>query len=432
MAAERASARGVALTLLSGVLERGQFLDTGLDRNEAWKALTARDRAFARLLVATLLRRLGQIDALLDHCLQRPLKPRQTDLKNLLRLGAVQLLFLDTPPHAAVSTALALAEARPRLAGQKGLLNAVLRRLAREGADLVARQDAARLNTPDWLWASWSDFYGEATARAIAAASLEEAPLDLTAKEKATVWARRLDGSVLFDRTIRLTESSGDVTRLPGYGDGAWWVQDAAAALTAGLLQGEPGARVIDLCAAPGGKTALLTTKGYEVTAVDRSAFRLKRLEANLARLALQAEVRVGDALQWRPAAKADAVLLDAPCSATGTLRRHPDLKHLRRPQDLAAIVQLQQGLIEAALEMLRPGGQLLYVVCSLQPEEGPDQISALLARRGDVRRQAIAPEEVHQRAEFLTPEGDFRSLPNHLAEKGGLDGFYACRLIKV
>jgi 16S rRNA (cytosine967-C5)-methyltransferase len=432
MAGERASARGVALDLISSVLERGQFLDASLDRHKPWKALAARDRAFARLLVATLLRRLGQIDALLDHCLQRPLKPRQTDLKNLLRLGAVQLLFLDTPPHAAVSTALALAETSPRLAGQKGLVNAVLRRLAREGKDLIAEQDAARLNTPDWLWASWAAAYGEATAGAIAAASLEEAPLDLSAKEKATVWARRLDAKVLFEHSIRLSEAGGDVTRLAGYNDGAWWVQDAAAALTAGLLQAAPGARVLDLCAAPGGKTAFLAARGFRVTAVDRSAFRLKRLEANLSRLKLTAEVRVADALQWRPAEKADAILLDAPCSATGTLRRHPDIKHLRRPDDLEAVLQLQQGLIDAALEMLRPGGQLLYVVCSLQPEEGTDQMRALFARRTDVKRQAVAPEEVFHQGDFLTPEGDFRSLPCHIPEAGGLDGFFACRLVKV
>lgn len=432
MASERTSARSVALDLFSAVLEKGQFLDVGFDRHRHWKALTARDRAFARLLAATLLRRLGQIDALLDHCLQRPLKPRQIELKNLLRLGAVQLVFLDTPPHAAVSTALALAETQPRLAGQKGLINAILRRLSREGTDLVAQQDAARLNTPDWLWTSWATAYGEETARKIAAASLEEAPLDLTAKEKAAIWARRLDATLLFDRTIRVTESSGDVTRLPGYGDGAWWVQDAAAALTVSLLRLTPGAEVIDLCAAPGGKTALLAANGFEVTAVDRSAMRLKRLEANLARLALKANVRVADAVQWRPATQVDAVLLDAPCSATGTLRRHPDIKHLRQANDLEAVTQLQRGLLDAALEMLRPGGQLLYVVCSLQPEEGPDQMRALLARRSDVQRQAIAPEEVFQKAEFLTVDGDFRALPCHLPGEGGLDGFYACRLIKA
>ncbi len=432
MAGEKASARSVALDLLRSTLEKRQFLDVTLERHEPWKRLTARDRAFARLLTATLLRRLGQIDALLDHCLERPLKPRQLDLRNLLRLGTAQLVFLDTPPHAAVSTTLALAESHPRLAGQKSLLNAVLRRLAREGKALAEKQDAARLNTPAWLWDSWAAAYGEENARAIATASLREAPLDLTAKTKAATWARRLDGRVLFENSIRLPQAGGEITRLPGYEDGAWWVQDAAAALTARLLTAPPGAQVIDLCAAPGGKTAVLATAGFKVTAVDRSAFRLRRLQENLSRLGLVADVRVADALQWRPASAVDAVLLDAPCSATGTLRRHPDIKHLRQATDLNALAVLQSGLLNAAFDMLRPGGQLVYIVCSLQPEEGPGQIEAFLSARENARRQAIIPAEVFENYDFLTPEGDFRSLPCHLPEEGGLDGFYACRLIKI
>jgi 16S rRNA (cytosine967-C5)-methyltransferase len=241
-----------------------------------------------------------------------------------------------------------------------------------------------------------------------------------------------LDGRILFENSIRLPQAGGEVTRLPGYEDGAWWVQDAAAALTARLLTAAPEAQVIDLCAAPGGKTAVLATAGFKVTAVDRSAFRLRRLQENLSRLGLVADVRVADALQWRPSAPVDAVLLDAPCSATGTLRRHPDIKHLRQATDLNALTVLQSGLLNAAFDMLRPGGQLVYIVCSLQPEEGLEQIEAFLSARENARRQAITPAEVFENCDFLTPEGDFRSLPCHLPEEGGLDGFYACRLIKI
>jgi 16S rRNA (cytosine967-C5)-methyltransferase len=388
--------------------------------------------------LATLLRRLGQVDDLIKTCLNRPLRRGHESVRNLLRLGAVQLGFLDTPAHAAVSTTLKLATT-PRLKGHKGLINALLRRLAREGVDLIGKQDAARLNTPRWLWQSWSDAYGKAAARNIAEAHLSEAPLDLTLKDpaEAEVWAERLEATLLPTGSLRLPLGRGDIAKLPGFEDGAWWVQDTAATLPVRLLGAVAGRRVVDLCAAPGGKTAALAALGADVTAVEVSPARLSRLEENLARLGLNVETVTADAIRWRPPAPVDAVLLDAPCSGTGTLRRHPDIARLKGAGDIAALTALQDRLLAAAVEMTAPGGTLVYAVCSLQPEEGPARIAALLesgapVQRVPVQRMPVTADEVFGHAEWLSPEGDLRTLPCHLAALGGMDGFYACRLQRL
>jgi 16S rRNA (cytosine967-C5)-methyltransferase len=420
--------RATALALLGAVLRDRQPLDEALAEHRGLAGLEARDRAFARLMVATTLRRLGQIDALIARCLDRPLKPRAAQVQNLLRLGACQLVFLGTPAHAAVSTAVALA-GRLRPGGYKGLVNAVLRRLAREGGALAEGQDAARLDTPDWLWASWQATYGARTTRAIAEAHLADPPLDLSVKGDAAAWAERLGARILPGGTLRLPPGTGDVAKLPGYHDGAWWVQDAAAALPVRLLGPVAGRQVIDLCAAPGGKTAQLAAAGARVTAVERSEARLARLSENLARLGLAATTVAADAAVWRPAAPAEAVLLDAPCSATGTLRRHPDIAHLKGPNQIAALAALQDKLLTAALEMVKPGGRLVYAVCSLQPEEGPERIARLLAGGAPVGRAPIDRSELPGLPDMITGEGDLRILPCHLAAEGGMDGFYACRL---
>ncbi len=428
MAAAPPNPRSEALALLDQVLEKRRPLDVALENNSSLANMPVRDRAFARLLVMTLLRRLGQLDALIDHCLARPLKDKQIGVRNLLRLGAAQLLFLGTPAHAAVSTTMLLAE-HPRLAGQKGLINAVLRRLSREGPAFAAAQDAARLNTPAWLWEAWTEAYGAETTRAIAEAHQREAPLDLSVKQDPQVWADRLQAKLLPGGSLRL--KGGEVTGLAGFDEGAWWVQDAAAAWPARLLAPLGGLGVLDICAAPGGKTAQLAAAGAAVTAIDRSPTRLRRLQQNLARLGLNATLVEADATQWRPAIPADAVLLDAPCSATGTLRRHPDIAQLKSPRDLVKLTDLQARLLRNALACLRPGGTLVYAVCSLQPEEGPGQIAKLLAEDMALRRAPLAAREIGGLEAAVTAEGDLRTLPCHLADEGGLDGFYACRLVR-
>jgi 16S rRNA (cytosine967-C5)-methyltransferase len=424
------NARHVALDLINAVLRRKRSLDDAIEDNAAMHQLSGRDRAFARLLVATVLRRLGQIDALIAQCLNTPLSPRAAPVHDILRLGTAQLLFLRTPPHAAVATSVDIAHTRGFLS-HKGLVNAVLRRLSVEGAERVATQDAPRLNTPDWLWRSWSDSYGEATARAIATAHLKEAPLDLTLRDGVEGWCERLEAIKLPTGTLR-RPAGGSVVALPGYAEGAWWVQDAAAALPARLFCDIEGREVVDLCAAPGGKTAQLATVGARVTAVDRSSRRLDRLVANLGRLGLPIEAVAADALTWRPSHPVDAVLLDAPCTTTGAIRRHPDVPHLKLPEDVARLSAVQQNLLRAAIGMLRPGGTLIYCTCSLEADEGPRQIAALLADGAPVARRPIAAGEIGAAPDWVTADGDLRTLPCHLAEHDGIDGFFCARLTRL
>lgn len=429
------TARSVALDLLQAVLRQKRPLDEALVAHEGLAHLDARDRGFARMLVATSLRRLGEIDQALAPLIVTPLPAKASAVADALRLGACQLLFLGTPPHAAVGETVELVAGLGALGGgYKGLANAVLRRLDRERS----ATDPGR-NTPAWLAESWAVAYGQATADAIAAAHLREAPLDLSVKSDASGWAERLGAEILPTGTLRLADASGAIEALPGFAEGAWWVQDAAAALPAKLLvtpSGSPNGgqpkKVIDLCAAPGGKTAELAAAGMAVTAVDRSPQRLRRLKANMDRLGLAADIVEADAVSWRPEAPAEAVLLDAPCSATGTIRRHPDLPWLKRAEDMPKLTALQDRLLDNAVAMTAPNGVIVYATCSLQPEEGPARIAALLARGAPVARLPIGRGEVGGLAELLTAEGELRSLPCHLPAAGGMDGFYACRLRRV
>jgi 16S rRNA (cytosine967-C5)-methyltransferase len=426
------AARRAALRLLQAVLRRRRPLDDALDETPELDSLDGRDRGFARLLAATTLRRLGQIDALINDFVRDPVKARDQAAQELMRLGACQLLFLGTPAHAAIDATVGLAE-HEDVGHLKGLINAVLRRIDREGAALVAAQDEVALNIPDWLRSSWSAAYGEAAMRAIGQAILVEPMLDISVKDESALddWAARLDGVLLPTGTIRRA-LGGQVTELPGFSEGAWWIQDAAAALPAKLLGEVRGRRVLDLCAAPGGKTAQLAARGAEVTAIDRSAPRLKRLEQNLTRLNLSATSLAIDAALYETDQPFDAMLLDAPCSATGTVRRHPDILQLKQPGDLPRLVSLQDRLIEAAARLVKPGGTIVYCTCSLEPAEGPERIEQALARLPSLARMPIAAGEVGGLSELITEAGDLRTLPSHLSELGGLDGFYAARLVKA
>ena len=419
-----ASARLLALDVLDRVLADTRPLDDTFAGHPALPLLDARDRAFARLLATMTLRRLGQIDALLDQFVRA--RPKVVRVQNLLRLGAAQLLFLDTPAHAAVAETVALASGPQGYA--KGLINAVLRRLAREGKERLAGQDAARLNTPDWLWRSWTAAYGEAVARAVAEAHLTEPPLDLTVKSDPELWAARLNAERLYGNTVRRA-AGGAIEDLPGYEVGAWWVQDAAAALPARLLGEVHGRTVVDLCAAPGGKTAQLAAAGADVIAVEISERRATRLRANLQRLQLAAQIAVADALAWQLPQPVSRVLLDAPCTATGTIRRHPDIAWHKTPGDVGRMAKLQQRLLEAAVAMLRPGGVLVYASCSLQPEEGPEVVERALAGGLPAVRLRIEASELDGLPVDLTEEGDMRTMPCHLPRRGGLDGFFIARL---
>ncbi len=427
MSEDPLQSRRVALDVYAASGRGGRPMDEALRDNKGFAKLEPRDRAFVRNLVATTFRHRGQIEALFDGLVSRPLPQSEALIADIVHLGLAQLLFLDTPAHAAVDTSVRLAQTSDR-ARMKGFVNAVLRRAGREGAAVVARQDSARLNAPDWLWRSWVQAYGPELAHDIAAAHLKEAALDISVKSEPERWAEALNATLLPTGSLRRKEG-GLVSELPGFDEGAWWVQDAAAALPACLLGDVAGKSVADLCSAPGGKTLQLAAAGAEVVSVDVSAKRLKLVQENLARTGLKAETIPADVLTWRPAAPFDAVLLDAPCTATGTLRRHPDAAWHKRATDVSRLAQLQAHLLDAMAALVKPGGTLVYAVCSLQPEEGERQIEALLGRGAPFTSVPVAAAELPGLEAAIRPDGFVRTLPCHWPEQGGLDGFFIARL---
>jgi 16S rRNA (cytosine967-C5)-methyltransferase len=425
--------RRIAADMLDGVLRRHRPLDELLDSTREFAGLTERDRALVRVLVATVLRRLGTLRRLVESFLDRGLPAQAPRAETALLLGAAQIVFLNVPDHAAVDLSVRLAQADRRAAGFAGLINAVLRRLALEANARLAALDTSTLDTPDWLMTRWNAAYGVETARAIAAANRNEPALDLSVKTDPDSWADKLGGRVLPIGSVRVI-ASGAVTGLPGFTEGAWWVQDAGASLPARLLGDIRARRVADLCAAPGGKTAQLALAGAVVTAVDRAPARLQRLRDNLARLALTAEIVAADVEEWS-VEPFDCVLLDAPCSSTGTIRRHPDVAWLKSAGDIARLSALQRRLLDRAVALTKPGGTLVYCTCSLEPEENEQIIADLLARAPGVRRVPIAATEVFGCAELISQAGDLRTLPCHFSGSdsrfAGIDGFYAARLLK-
>jgi 16S rRNA (cytosine967-C5)-methyltransferase len=433
------AARRIAADILDGVLHKHRTLDDQLDGAAAHpglKTLADRDRALMRRLVATILRRLGTLGHLLSRLLDRGIPTDAPRAQSALLIGAAQILWMDVPDHAAVDLSVRLVQSDRRAAKYAGLVNAVLRRCAREGQPLIDEVKSQNLDIPPWLLARWIGAYGETTARQMALAIGYEPSLDITVKSDAVQWASRLHGETLPTGTVR-TLLQGSVTMLPGFTEGHWWVQDAAAALPARLFGDVGGKTIVDLCAAPGGKTAQLAQAGAQVTAIDRSPARMARLRDNLARLSLQADNVVTDAAEWPGGGNGgfDGVLVDAPCTSTGTIRRHPDVAWLRQEADIAALTALQKRLLQRAVALLKPGGTLVYCTCSLEPEEGEQAIACLLATESGMRRVPVEADEVAGLSEIVTANGDLRTLPCHLPHTdprlGGMDGFYAARLVK-
>lgn len=432
--AEALGPRKIALSLLDQVLGRHQPLDQALETDKTYAALHARDKAFIRMVVATSLRRLGQIDDFIARGADRAEPPKPLQLHNLLRMAAAQIAFMSVPDYAVVDTAVRLAD-ELGMSRQKGFVNAVLRRVAENYREWMGKQDEVRLNIPDWLMRQWIADYGLRTAAEIGQACLSEAPLDISLKDGNMLshWAQALDAALLPTGTLRRAEG-GAVHKLPGFDDGMWWVQDAAAALPARLFGDVAGRAVVDLCAAPGGKTAQLAAMGAQVIALDRSTSRLKRLQENMQRLRLEDRVKAeaADAVVWRPQIAPEFILLDAPCTATGTARRHPDVLHLKAPQDLERLAEVQARMLDNAIDVLAPGGVLVFCTCSLQKAEGEYQVEGLLARDNRVRRLPVSPLEVGGLEALVTPQGDVRVLPFHMAAHGGMDGFFIARLQKI
>lgn len=426
------ASRQAALEVLESVLLKKQPFDLTLENNKAFHALDLQDRNFTRMMLATILRRKGQMDELILRAIEqdKPLHPE--NLMLILYIGMVQILFMDVSDHAAVHVTVELAKSKG-YERQKGLINAVLRRMTSEGKEWVKRQDPVQMNIPKWLLSNWIDSYGLNIAAQIAESSLTEASLDITVKDETMKlnWARALEATILPTGSLRRA-SGGNITHLQGFDEGAWWIQDASAALPVKLLGDVKDKTIVDLCAAPGGKTAQLAAAGATVIAVDRAAKRLSKLKKNMERLNLTEHVEtvVGDGAEWQPTELVDAVLIDAPCSATGTIRRHPDVMHLKAPIDMDRLCIIQARIFDNAAQMVKAGGTLIYCTCSLQKEESEYQVQDFLQNHPEFERVAISTDEVGG-VDAITPNGEIRVLPFHLAPHGGMDGFFISRLIK-
>jgi 16S rRNA (cytosine967-C5)-methyltransferase len=430
------AARKTAARLLAAVIDAHTPLDGLTDAEHGhpqYRVLDARDRALVRAILVTALRHRMTITALLARRLERPLPQNATVLSHILHVAAAQILFLDIPDSAAVDLAVEHAKSDPRTVRFSGLVNGVLRALTRAKDTELAAALAATDDAPRWFSERLRAAYGDVRAERILAAHRHEAPVDFSVKSDPRNWAENLGGIVLPTGTVRLERLDRPVTELPGFAEGAWWVQDAAAALPARLLGDIGGKRVADLCAAPGGKTAQLILGRAEVTAVDSSKNRLERLRQNLDRLGLSAEIIQADVFRFEPAEPFDAVLLDAPCSSTGTVRRHPDVPWTKTPADIEKLADLQRRLLARALTLVRPGGRIVFSNCSLDPLEGEGLYGAFLRETPGLAADPVRPGEVPGVDAFLTPEGTLRTTPADLdlgsPAISGLDGFFAARM---
>ena len=421
--------RDIAVTLIGNVLRARQSFENAYESHISISKMQSRDRAFVRNLVLTTFRRLGQIDSLINQFLLRPLPDSARDVRDILRIGACQVLFMNVADHGSVDTCVKLTRHRGHNAHIK-LVNAILRRLTREGLAALEQQDVEKENTPSWLWRSWSEAYGEEQCRQIAAAHLRGGCLDLSVKGDPQTCASTLRGQMLPMGTVRLS-SRGQITKLAGFRQGDWWVQDVAARMVAKLVGDVRGKTVIDLCAAPGGKTLLFSHEGANVVAVDRSASRLRRLRENLDRLNLKAEIIEADVGKWQPENLADIVFLDAPCSATGTARRHPDVLWTKSEADIENLARVQSRMLSTAAKMVAPGGILVFATCSLLPVEGEYHVSRFLEENPLFRLSPISASDVNDFDQIITQAGTFRSLPSFSPAERGMDGFFAARFAR-
>ncbi|MCF8473467.1 MAG: hypothetical protein K9G26_02115 [Emcibacter sp.] len=426
--------RWAALSFLEKILEDHLPLDQAFDQTcrQFGDKLSAQDKGFVRHLGTTCLRHLGQLDAMINHCTPKKLSGSKKTIRNILRLGITQLLYMAVPAHAAVNSAVKMADKQKDTSDRhsKGMVNAILRRIDREKEKFSTGFNPT-LNIPKWLQNNWEKRFGSEEVAKIATILLEEPPTDFSLKPQydGEEWAKKLGGVLLANGSIRV-EKAGIIPNLEGYNDGIWWVQDMAASLPMRLLSPKEGDFVLDLCAAPGGKTAQAAAMGCKVTALDQSERRLRRLEENMKRLNLVCDIVTSDAATYKPDHAYHHILLDAPCSSTGTMRRHPDVSRAKGPKDIESLRIIQANLLDAAVNIMPVGGTLVYCVCSMQAEEGPDQIKALLARNDTVKRKKIMTSELAGFENAILTEGDVQTLPHHI--DGGMDGFFISRLVKA
>ena len=424
-AAQGLEVRRLAPVLLRSCVDRKLTVEEAISGSKDARVLEPRDRALLSTLLLTAFRHGGEIDAILAKLVDRSLPRKSGTAREILVLGVAQLLFLGMAPHAVIDLAVQNAKADHNALHFSGLINAVLRKVAHGGADLTAGLDAPRLNTPDWLWARWVKAYGEGTARAIAIAHGERPGIDMSFKGDASTWRDVLGGELLPNGQLRLPAGHVAVPELAGFAEGAWWIQDASATIPARLLGDVRGKSVLDLCAAPGGKTLQLSAMGAIVTAVDLSESRLRRVEENLRHTGLEASMVAQDILSAEFSGEWDAVLLDAPCSATGTIRRHPELPYLKDEAQVRELAGLQRRLLRKAAQLVKPGGLLVYCTCSLEPEEGEMRARGFLSDNADFEIVPASGDWLPQDA--LTTEGWVRTLPSmRYGSSLGLDGFFA------
>ncbi|WP_310220955.1 transcription antitermination factor NusB [Neorhizobium sp. 2083] len=424
--------RVTAAKLLAAVVDRKISLDGMLDLthgNPAYKALSDADRALTRAILNTALRHLPRIEAAIASLIDTPLPEGARALHHVLVIAAAQILHLDVPPHAAVDLAVEQANRDPRNRRFAKLVNAVLRRLDREKDEILVAT-AGISPVPAWFRKRLVALYGEAEGDRIAEAQLVPAAIDLTVKSDPALWAEKLGGTVLPTGSIRLTAFEGAVSALEGFEEGAWWVQDVAASIPAKLFGDIKGKKVADLCAAPGGKTAQLIAAGAEVIAVEQSGNRLARLKENLGRLGYEAELVGGDLFEFKPAELLDGVLLDAPCSSTGTTRRHPDVLWTKGPEDVAKLAALQEKMLRHAVTLVKPGGIIVFSNCSLDSLEGEELVVRVLKDHPELARLPVNPRNWPGLETAISPLGEFRTTPAMLPARenfvGGMDGFFA------
>lgn len=433
------SSRQAASKLLSAIIDKKTSMDGLLDLkggNPAYLNLSDQDRLLVKATLLSTLRNYQIIEKFIDHLLEKPLPTGAVSLRHILRIGAAQILYLEVPDHSAVDLAVEQANIDPRNRRFANLVNAILRRMAREKEKMLPKLGEKTAMLPDWYAKKLSKSYGFNRARKMMQLMSQPAPVDITVKSDADLWADKLGGTKLTDWSVRLDKLDGPLQSLLGFEDGDWWVQDLAASLPARLFGDLNGKRVIDLCAAPGGKTAQLILAGAEVTALDRSKSRLNRLNENLDRLKLTAQTEISRMEKYQTEDLFDMALLDAPCSSTGTIRRHPDVVWTKDEGDISYLADVQKGLLDHAITLIKPGGVIIFSNCSLEPEEGEDMITQYVADNQD--KVEIEPIDSSLCLGFqsaITEDGFIRTTPdfslNEDDQLQGADGFFAARLRK-
>lgn len=433
------SSRQAASKLLSAIIDKKTSMDGLLDLkggNPAYLDLSDQDRLLVKAILLSTLRNYQIIEKFLDHLLDKPLPTGAVSLRHILRIGAAQILYLDVPDHSAVDLAVEQANIDPRNRRFANLVNAILRRMVREKDKMLPKLGEKTAMLPDWYAKKLSKSYGFNRARKMMRLMSQPAPVDITVKSDANLWAEKLHGTKLTDWSIRLDKLDGPLQSLEGFEDGDWWVQDVAASLPARLFGDLDGKRVIDLCAAPGGKTAQLILAGAEVTALDRSKSRLNRLNENLERLKLSAHTEMSRMEKYETDNLFDMALLDAPCSSTGTIRRHPDVVWTKDANDISYLAGVQKALLDHAFTLVKPGGLIVFSNCSLEPEEGEDMITQYVADHEDkVKLIPVDPKLCHGFEAAITESGFIRTTPdfslNENEQLQGADGFFAAILCK-